>query len=183
MVIWRCAWHRKYHGYPLPYGVTAGQGVRIAVSEGICRSCTVRLRADLRVPPHVVDSTPMPISARLLPAAVIVLLVAAALLLLSRPLNIPAPAWPASEEIVRSSPPGAPRRQPEGRRSAPRPAVTAPLPHDAAVERMAWPEIGGSFVTGAVPVPATRGGRTSPLEMVAFADRSSAGSAFGVQTQ
>jgi hypothetical protein len=46
MVIWRCAWHRQYFGYRLLNGVASWRGLTVGFTDGICRRCLERFRAD-----------------------------------------------------------------------------------------------------------------------------------------
>ena len=44
----RCAWHRRYHGYPRVAGVVLWGGWGIRFTDGICRPCMRRFRAEHR---------------------------------------------------------------------------------------------------------------------------------------
>src|SRR5262249_24860412 len=46
MLISRCAWHRRYHGYTKILGVTQWRGLPIDFTDGICQKCAARVRAD-----------------------------------------------------------------------------------------------------------------------------------------
>ena len=48
MLIRRCAWHRRYFGYPLVDSVVSWSGWRLRFTDGICRSCLVRFRDEHR---------------------------------------------------------------------------------------------------------------------------------------
>jgi hypothetical protein len=48
MLIGRCAWHRRYQGYPRLSGVVSWRGWAFRFSDGICESCLVRFRAEHR---------------------------------------------------------------------------------------------------------------------------------------
>lgn len=48
MLLCRCAWHRHYHGYPLVSGVASWRGFAVRFTDGICRSCLGRFRAEHR---------------------------------------------------------------------------------------------------------------------------------------
>lgn len=48
MLLCRCAWHRHYHGYPLISGVASWRGISVRFTDGICRSCLERFRAEHR---------------------------------------------------------------------------------------------------------------------------------------
>jgi hypothetical protein len=45
----RCAWHPRYHGYPLVEGVASWSGWGVKFTDGICADCATRFRAELRV--------------------------------------------------------------------------------------------------------------------------------------
>jgi hypothetical protein len=49
MLFCRCAWHRHYHGYPLVNGVMSWRGLALRFTDGICRSCLDRFRAEHRL--------------------------------------------------------------------------------------------------------------------------------------
>ena len=46
MLISRCAWHRRYHGYTKLLGISAWQGLNVSFTDGICHKCAARVRAD-----------------------------------------------------------------------------------------------------------------------------------------
>jgi hypothetical protein len=46
MLISRCAWHRRYHGYTKILGVTNWEGLQLSFTDGICQKCAARVRAD-----------------------------------------------------------------------------------------------------------------------------------------
>jgi hypothetical protein len=46
MLIGRCAWHPRYHGYPLWRGVASWRGLRIQFTDGICPRCLERFRVE-----------------------------------------------------------------------------------------------------------------------------------------
>jgi hypothetical protein len=46
MLLCRCAWHRHYRGYPLISGVASWRGLFVRFTDGICRSCLERFRAE-----------------------------------------------------------------------------------------------------------------------------------------
>jgi hypothetical protein len=48
MLLCRCAWHRHYRGYPLVSGVASWRGLAVRFTDGICRSCLERFRAEHR---------------------------------------------------------------------------------------------------------------------------------------
>ena len=49
MLICRCAWHRRYYGYPLLSGVVSWRGLRVRFTDGICPRCLERFRTEHRV--------------------------------------------------------------------------------------------------------------------------------------
>ena len=49
MLFGRCAWHRRYHGYPSVSGVVSWRGLRLRFTDGICRTCLDRFRAEHRL--------------------------------------------------------------------------------------------------------------------------------------
>jgi hypothetical protein len=42
----RCAWHPRYHGYPLVEGVASWSGWGVKFTDGICTDCATRFRAE-----------------------------------------------------------------------------------------------------------------------------------------
>ena len=46
VLISRCAWHRRYRGYPKLLGIVPGQGLHLSFTDGICQKCAERVRAD-----------------------------------------------------------------------------------------------------------------------------------------
>src|SRR3989442_3086619 len=46
VLISRCAWHRRYHGYTKLLGISAWQGLNVSFTDGICHKCAARVRAD-----------------------------------------------------------------------------------------------------------------------------------------
>ncbi|MGH7390439.1 MAG: hypothetical protein ACREM3_13420 [Candidatus Rokuibacteriota bacterium] len=50
MLVRRCAWHRRYHGYPLVYGVASWRGERLDFTDGLCHACAVRARDEMGIP-------------------------------------------------------------------------------------------------------------------------------------
>ena len=49
MLICRCAWHRRYYGYPLLSGVVSWRGLSVRFTDGICPRCLDRFRVEHRV--------------------------------------------------------------------------------------------------------------------------------------
>ena len=48
MLIGRCAWHPRYHGYPRWNGVTSWRGWRVGFTDGVCPGCLDRLLREYR---------------------------------------------------------------------------------------------------------------------------------------
>ena len=48
MLISRCAWHPRYHGYPLVEGVASWSGWGVKFTDGICADCATRFRDEYR---------------------------------------------------------------------------------------------------------------------------------------
>ena len=48
MLICRCAWHRRYYGYPLLSGVVSWRGWALRFTDGICPRCLDRFRTEHR---------------------------------------------------------------------------------------------------------------------------------------
>lgn len=48
MLIGRCAWHTKYHGYPALEGVRSWRGLWVRFTDGICPDCAQRFRTEHR---------------------------------------------------------------------------------------------------------------------------------------
>ena len=46
MLISRCAWHRRYHGYTKVIGINSWKGLQPRFTDGICQKCAARVRAD-----------------------------------------------------------------------------------------------------------------------------------------
>jgi len=44
----RCAWHPRYHGYPLVEGVASWSGWGVKFTDGICADCIARFRDEHR---------------------------------------------------------------------------------------------------------------------------------------
>lgn len=60
MLVRRCAWHRRFHGYPSVFGVASWQGRSITFTDGVCRSCARRVRREWRL----VERSPIMMSLR-----------------------------------------------------------------------------------------------------------------------
>jgi hypothetical protein len=48
VLISRCAWHPRYHGYPLVEGVASWSGWGVKFTDGICVDCAARFRDEYR---------------------------------------------------------------------------------------------------------------------------------------
>jgi hypothetical protein len=46
LLICRCAWHRRYRGYPLLNGIKSWRGWNVRFTDGICVRCLERFRAE-----------------------------------------------------------------------------------------------------------------------------------------
>jgi hypothetical protein len=46
VLICRCAWHRRYQGYPRLSGVASWRGWNVRFTDGICDRCLQRFRAE-----------------------------------------------------------------------------------------------------------------------------------------
>ena len=46
VLICRCAWHRRYRGYPRLSGVASWRGWTVKFTDGICERCLQRFRAE-----------------------------------------------------------------------------------------------------------------------------------------
>src|SRR5690348_14529207 len=46
VLISRCAWHRRYHGYTKVLGISEWRGMHVNFTDGICQKCAARVRAD-----------------------------------------------------------------------------------------------------------------------------------------
>jgi hypothetical protein len=167
VLISRCAWHRRYHGYTKLLGISSWQGLHVSFTDGICQKCAARVRADHLRSPYGRGAAADRRETPWLPGlAAVTLSLAVALVLVARPTHeLPAPmlamlppapatAPPApvvalpSAESVTEPPPSA---QP----SQPRPIVTAHAgPHPvgrvgttrlSALPRRVLPMVGATF--------------------------------------
>ena len=50
MLLRRCAWHRRYHGYVKFLGVAKWRGWGFSFSDGMCTDCSARARAEWALP-------------------------------------------------------------------------------------------------------------------------------------
>ncbi|MGH7325810.1 MAG: hypothetical protein ACREJ9_14370 [Candidatus Rokuibacteriota bacterium] len=87
----RCAWHRRYFGYPVVCGIAGWGGRGVDFSDWICRRCAARVRRDLGHRPP--NSRTEPALAAwwdpflVLPPAAATLLVAAMILVVASPFD------------------------------------------------------------------------------------------------
>ena len=66
MLLMRCAWHPKYHGYPWLYGVRSWRGASLSFSDGMCGSCVKQWRAEFHSGRVRLDDRP-PVLPQLVP--------------------------------------------------------------------------------------------------------------------
>ena len=86
MLIRRCAWHLKYHGYRIPFGIASWRGFRLRFTDGLCRRCIARHRAERRAARGIRDDALAP-RPRIDGGRVAALMVIGALLCAARPLD------------------------------------------------------------------------------------------------
>ena len=58
MFVRRCAWHRKYNGHAKFLGVSSWGGWGITFSDGMCRDCAAKARAEWQLPPSTRPAPP-----------------------------------------------------------------------------------------------------------------------------
>ncbi len=58
MLIRRCAWHRSYRGYPLPFGIASWRGASVSFTDGMCLGCSAQLRREWNLPPLAAGVAP-----------------------------------------------------------------------------------------------------------------------------
>ena len=138
MLIRRCAWHRRFHGYPLYFGVASWRGGKLSFTDGVCRGCAARVRSEWKL-----IERPIMISMRLRRVAATALSVAllAGTLLAPGPLSdlparlqevrVTAPSVEAPP--VEAPTPKAPRVKPAPRKRVPLPARPRPDGLESAV--------------------------------------------------
>jgi len=89
VLIRRCAWHRVYHGYRLPFGIASSGGWRVSFTDGMCLGCAARFRREWSLPP--LKPSPTPVVAWLvgaaIPRAAVAFVALATLVLAARPLD------------------------------------------------------------------------------------------------
>lgn len=90
MLIRRCAWHRKYRGYPLIFGIGDWRGRGIVFTDGMCRSCAARLRWEWNLTAVSQDARAQRERPRLplaVPPGAVALIALAVTLFVARPLD------------------------------------------------------------------------------------------------
>lgn len=58
MFVRRCAWHRKYNGHAKFLGVSSWRGWGVTFSDGMCRECAAKARAEWQLPPSTRPAPP-----------------------------------------------------------------------------------------------------------------------------
>jgi hypothetical protein len=58
MLIRRCAWHREFHGRSLLHGVASWRGLSVKFTDGVCRRCAARVRAEWHLARVQADARP-----------------------------------------------------------------------------------------------------------------------------
>jgi hypothetical protein len=138
MLVRRCAWHRRFHGYPYFYGVASWRGRRVTFTDGVCRRCAARVRNEWKL----VDRRPPLVLAlrvrRIAAAALSVALLAGTMLspgplsdLPSRLAATTPPTFTTDLPRPADSPLATPKR-PRAKRIAKRPPPPAPREEDLA---------------------------------------------------
>jgi hypothetical protein len=90
MLLMRCAWHRKYHGYSKIYGVGSWRGRGLEFSDGMCPSCSRRWRAEFhagRLGLFATSPPVPPLVPRWMPRVGVGLAFTLALILAARPVD------------------------------------------------------------------------------------------------
>jgi hypothetical protein len=90
MLVRRCAWHRRYHGYPALYGIGSWRGWKLQFTDGACARCARRVRREFNIAPPLwttraerrASAAPL-----LVPPLAVGLVALGALLLVARPLD------------------------------------------------------------------------------------------------
>lgn len=115
MILRRCAWHRRYFGYPIVCGVAGWAGRGIDFTDWMCRRCAARIRRELRPPARNGHREPHPPPRwdplLVLPPAAAMVLVAGMILVVGRPRDSviePRQRPPESTGLGVSAPPPAP---------------------------------------------------------------------------
>jgi len=100
VILRRCAWHAKYRGYRVIYGVDYRHGYAITFTDGICRRCAGRLREELATGvPFASTAIPAPI-----PPAAVALIGLGCMLFAAAPIYSPPPPPPLpSQPLVREA--------------------------------------------------------------------------------
>ena len=89
MLIRRCAWHRTYQGHWRLSGIASWRGWGLAFTDGVCPSCTARVRREGNLPPLAALERAVGWSffGGALPRTAVAFVAVAALVLMSRPLD------------------------------------------------------------------------------------------------
>ncbi len=58
MLVRRCAWHRRYRGYPMVYGVASWLGQGIDFTDGLCHACAQVAGSEVGAEPAPVSASP-----------------------------------------------------------------------------------------------------------------------------
>jgi hypothetical protein len=125
VLISRCAWHRRYHGYTKLLGISSWWGLHVSFTDGICHKCAARVRADhLRARFDRGASTDRRDTAWMPGLAAMSLSIVVALVLVARPTHELPPLPP----VVSLMPPPVAVEPPR----VVEPSATAPAPQPAA---------------------------------------------------
>jgi hypothetical protein len=87
VIVKRCAWHSRYVGYRIVYGIASWRGARLVVTDGMCRGCARRWRAESGG--DLVGSASAPVIPGWMPKAGLAVAVLAAIVLAARPIDPP----------------------------------------------------------------------------------------------
>jgi hypothetical protein len=127
VLVRRCAWHLRYHGYHFVLGIASWGGPGVRFTDGMCRGCAGRLHRTLSAPPGsqprraAVLASPLPV-----PPVAVGMIVLACVLFAARTLHhVPPPPPAAADEDVDPSAPVA-VREPAITASVTRPATRSP---------------------------------------------------------
>lgn len=85
MIVKRCAWHSRYVGYRMVYGIASWRGARLVFADGMCRGCARRWRVE-STGDHAFSS-PDPVIPGWMPKAGLAVAVLVAIVLAARPID------------------------------------------------------------------------------------------------